>query len=637
MTNIGAAEFKDSPKRAGARTICSLGGRCGSKRISEVSVSGAAVITAAVLAVVLVLLNRVQRAPDVVLWGGLGMLMVIPVPDAATGWQIGVLDARGALGGLANEGVATIAVLFIVAAGMREAGALNWIVQKIVGTSGSQVAAQNRLVWPIALLSGFLNNTPLVAMLLPATDDWAKRNGMSVSKLLLPLSYASILGGACTMIGTSTNLIVNGWLIDKLEHPGLGMFSISIVVAPIAVVGIAVMLFTSRWLLMDRKPVFAAGDDARHYTVEMIVDGEGDLVGRSIEEAGLRGLPGLFLIEIDRDGEVLPAVSANVRLHSGDQLIFAGIIDSVIDLQKIAGLRPATDQVFKLDEPRHNRALVEAVVSNTCPLVGKTIKEGRFRTVYNAAVIAVARNGETIDRKIGNIRLRAGDTLLLETRASFAEQQRNRRDFYLVSKVADGSPVDSGKAPIAFTILIVMVLSVTLGLLSMLQAGMVAAGLMIISRCCDVSTAQRSVDWQVLLVIAAALGFGNALEVSGLASTLGDLLYDGFGSSPTLMLAAIYALAMILASLVTAKAAAVLVLPMAVAAAEQLQVSYMPYVIAVMIASSTSVATPIGYPTNLMVYGPGGYKFSDYIRMGVPLSLIIWAMAVYLIPMVWSF
>jgi di/tricarboxylate transporter len=575
--------------------------------------SSAAVMTAVVLSVVLMLLNRLQRAPDVVMWGGVAVLLIIPVPDPA-GWQVGVIDAR-----------------------IRETGALNNVVQRLLGAPASQTAAQHRLVWPSAVMSGFLNNTPLVAMLLPAIDDWARRNGISVSKLLLPLSYAAILGGGCTLVGTSTNLIINGWLIDKLEHPGLGMFAISIVAVPIAIIGILFTVVAGRWLLVERKPVFSVDDDARHYTVEMMVERDGDLIGQSIEAAGLRGLPGLFLIEIDRDGEVLAAVSPNVRLRGGDRLVFAGVIDSVLDLQRMGGLGPATNQVFKLDEPRHNRALVEAVVSDTCPLVGKTIREGRFRTVYNAAVIAVARNNEKIGGKIGDIRLQAGDTLLLEARAGFAEQQRNRRDFYLVSKVDTTAPGDSAKAPLALGILVAMIASVAIGLLSMLQAGMAAATIMLVSRCCDATAVQRSIDWQVVLVIAAALGLGNAMESSGLADFLGSQLQSAVGDSPTLMLAAIYAFAMVLASVITAKAAAVLVLPMAVSAAAHLQVSYMPYVIAVMIASATSVATPMGYPTNLMVYGPGGYKFSDYVKMGVPLSLIIWAMAVYLIPMVWPF
>ncbi|MBT8447497.1 MAG: anion permease, partial [Gammaproteobacteria bacterium] len=573
---------------------------------------------------------------DVVMWGGVGLLALLPIPDG-DGWRFGLLTAEDALEGLANEGIATIAVLFVVAVGLRETGALRLILQNLLGRPASTAAAQQRLLWPTAVLSAFLNNTPLVAMLLPVTDEWARRYSVSIGKLLMPLSFASILGGSCTLIGTSTNLIVNGWLIKELDHPGLSMFAITSVALPLALVGMAYIFACTRWLLPDRVPPIGGGEDVREYTIEMIVEAGGDLVGQTVEQAGLRGLPGLFLIEIDRESEVLPAVSGSVQLRGDDRLVFAGVVESVADLQKIRGLRPATNQVFKINEPRHNRALIEAVVSNTCPLIGLTVKEGRFRTQYNAAVIAVGRNGERIKRKVGDIRLRPGDTLLLEARSSFVEQQRNRRDFYLVSRVDDSAPPNYGKSRIALAILAAMVLLVTAGVLSMLKAGMLAGGLMIATGCCSATAARRGVDWQVLLVIAAALALGNAMQISGLADSLGHGLRLTFGQNPTVMLAAIYGLAMVLASVVTAKAGAVLMLPVAVSAAADLNVSPMPYIIAVMLASATTLATPIGYPTNLMVYGPGGYRFSDYLRFGGPLTVLLWAAAVVVIPYAWPF
>ena len=360
-------------------------------------------------------------------------------------------------------------------------------------------------------------------------------------------------------------------------------------------------------------------------------------MSKSVEEAGLRGLPGLFLIEIDRRGEVLPAVSGNIRLEANDQLIFAGVVDSVVDLQRFTGLRPATDQVFKLDEPRRNRILVEAVVSNTCPLVGMTIREGRFRTIYNAAVIAVARNGERVKQKIGDITLRSGDTLLLEARPTFVDQQRNRRDFYLVSEAGRTANINHARSPYALLILAAIIGTVSTGLASMLQASLVGAMIVVASGCCNASIARRSIDWEILLVIAGAIGLGKAMEASGLASLLGTQVQSLFGTDPMIMLAAMFGLAMVLSALVTAKAGVVLMLPVALAAAERLEVNFMPYVVAVMLAGSMSVATPIGYPTNLMVYGPGGYRFSDYLRLGGPLSLLIWCLAVVLIPIAWPF
>ncbi|NKB38491.1 MAG: TRAP transporter large permease subunit [Gammaproteobacteria bacterium] len=593
-------------------------------------------ITLAVLLVVLVFLVRSNRAPDLILWAGLAILMVIPVRKES-GWELGVIVPTEALSGLANEGVVTIAAMFAIAAGLKETGALRWLSQKVMGIPGSLSSAQNRIMWPTAVFSAFMNNTPLVAMLLPIVDEWSKQHRLSASKLLMPLSFASILGGACTLIGTSTNLVVNGWIIEELEHPGLGMFEISIIGIPVALMGILYILFAQRWLLKDRKPAISDTDDARQYTVEMMVESGGPLVGKSIQDAGLRGLPGLYLIEIDRAGEILPAVSSNISLLAEDRLIFAGIVESVVDLQKIAGLRVATNQVFKMNEPLSNRILIEAVVSNSCPLIGKSIRDGHFRTIYNAAIIAVARNGERIRKKIGDIVLRPGDTLLLETRQSFAEQQRNNSDFYLVSTVAGSRPLNNRKAGLSLALLVSLILLVTSGVMSMLQAALLISGAMVLSKCCSASVARQSIDMQTLLVIAAAIGLGKAMELSGLALAIGDSLQTVVGMNPDLMLFAILSLTMLLGNLITAKAGAVLMLPIVVAIAGELGVSEMPFIIAVMFASATSLATPISYPTNLMVYGAGGYRFQDYLRLGLPLSVMMIVAGTMIIPKVWVF
>ena len=593
-------------------------------------------LTLAVLVVVLYHLARSNRSPDVILWSGLALLMVIPVKHAGA-WQLGVLLPADALSGLANEGVVTIAAMFAIAAGLKETGALRWLTYKVMGIPASLTSAQNRIMWPTAVFSAFMNNTPLVAMLLPMVDEWSKQHRLSSSKLLMPLSFASILGGTCTLIGTSTNLVVNGWIIEELGHPGLGMFEISIIGVPVAILGIVYILIAQRWLLEERDPPISDSDDARQYTVEMMVEANGALVGKSIQDAGLRGLPGLYLVEIDRAGEILPAVSSNIVLMAEDRLIFAGVVESVVDLQRISGLRLASNQVFKMNEPRSNRVLIEAVVSNSCPLIGKSIREGHFRTIYNAAIIAVARNGERINKKIGDIVLKAGDTLLLETRQSFAEQQRNNSDFYLVSTVEGSRPPNQEKAGLSIALLALLIFLVTSGLMSMLQAALLIAGVMVLSKCCSASVARQAIDMQTLLVIAAAIGLGKAMEQSGLAMTLGELLLQVVGMNPTWMLVAILAITMLLGNLITAKAGAVLMLPIVVSISGELGVAQAPFIIAVMFASATALATPISYPTNLMVYGAGGYRFKDYLLLGVPLSLMIIMLGAIMIPMVWAF
>lgn len=583
-------------------------------------------MTLGILAVVLLLMLGTPIGPDVAMCAGLTLLVTLRI-----------VTPEEALSGLANEGMVTVGVLFIIATGLRETGGLHLLSHRLLGHPRSPVIAQIRLMAPVVTMSAFLNNTPLVAMLLPVVSDWARRHRVSVSKLLMPLSYAAILGGVCTLIGTSTNLVVNGLLRGTPGQSPLGMFDITWIGVPCAVVGVGYVLLCSRWLLPERRPVISPLDDPREYTVELCVQPDGPLVGQTIEQAGLRHLPGVYLMEIERQGDVLVAVSPDERLQADDQLVFVGVVESVVDLQKIRGLIPAKDQVFKLKAPRSKRCLIEAVVSNTCPLVGMTIRDGQFRTQYNAVVIAVARNGVRLRKKIGDIVLRAGDTLLLETRPSFLQRQRNSRDFFLVSEVADSTPPRHERSWIALSILAGMVTAVTFGWLSMLNAAMLAAGLMIVTGCCTSTMARRSVDWQVLLVIAAAFGMERALYKSGAALAVAKALLILAGDSPWGALAAVYGVTMIFSNLITNNAAAVLMFPIALATATSLGVQPLPFVIVVMMAASCSFATPISYQTNLMVYGPGGYRFSDYLRLGVPLSLLLWGMTVALTPWLWPF
>ncbi len=585
-------------------------------------------ITLAVLVLVTGLLVLTRITPYLVLLAGaVGLL------------TLGVIGQAELLAGASNPGMLTVGVLFAVVSGLRETGAISWIARPLLGTPPSVASAQLRIMGPIAVLSAFMNNTPLVAVMLPVIHDWARKLGISVSKLLLPLSYASILGGACTLIGTSTILVVNGLIIAEYgAEQSMGMFDVTWVGLPCALLGLGYLLLCGRWLLPDRRPVLSTEGDAREYVVEMMVEPGSPLAGRTIEEAGLRQLPGLYLMEIDRDDQVLPAVSSQVVLRENDRLVFAGVVESVVDLQRIRGLAPATNQVFKLDAERINRSLVEAVVSQTNPIAGMTIRAGQFRTRYNAAVIAVARYGERIRQKIGDIVLQAGDTLLLEARASFAAQHRNSRDFFLVSQVEDSAPVRHDKAWISLLILAAMVLTVTLGWISMLNASMLAAGAMILTRCTGASVALRSVDWQVLILIAAAFAIGSAMQSSGAAESVTIWLISLAGTDPHVILAILCGITMLFTNVMNANAAVVLMFPIAISAAERLGgVSSMPFVFAIMMGAAGSFATPIGYQTNLMVMGPGGYQFVDFLRIGGPLSILYWLTSVLLIPRIWPF
>jgi di/tricarboxylate transporter len=549
----------------------------------------------------------------------------------------GVISPVEALAGLANPGLATVAVLYVVVSGLIETGAAHAAGQWMLGRPRSETIGQTRLMVAVTGISAFLNNTPVVAMLIPTIQDWARKNGFAVSRLMIPLSYAAILGGTCTVIGTSTNLVVAGLVESHDGIAPIGFFEIAWVGLPTAIVGIFFVLATSRWLLPDRKPPIRQQADAREYAVEMVVEARSPLIGRSIEHAGLRRLPGVFLAELERDGHLIPAVAPTEILHGGDRLVFVGGVDSVVDLYKIKGLVPAPDQVFKLDAPRPERLLIEAVVSSTSPMVGLTIRDGRFRTRYEAVVIAVARGGRRIPGRIGDIELRGGDTLLLEARPAFVELHRRSRDFFLVSAVQGSSPPRHERAAIAFTIMAAMVAAVSIGGVPMLVAGLVAAGLMLMTRCTTGPLARRSIDWQVLTVIAASIALGTGLETTGAASSIAGAWLSMAGDNPILALAVVYVLTTVLSAFITNNGAAVLVFPLAVATAAALDVSVRPFVIAIMMAASASFATPIGYQTNLMVYGPGGYRFSDYLRIGLPLTALLAIVSLFLVPRIWPF
>lgn len=592
--------------------------------LADLSIAGW--LTLAVVAIAF-LLNATTALPaEIVFLGAIAVL-----------YLSGILSTSQALSGFSNDGMITVGVLYFVVTGLQQTGALNWVSQTVLGLPKRQSTAYMRLTVPVMMLSAFLNNTPVVAMFIPVVGDWCRKLRISPSKLMIPLSYASIFGGLCTLIGTSTNLVVSGLLIEATDHPGLGIFDITAVGVPCAIAGLVFLYFGQRWLLPDRKPVMGDPDDMRQYTVEMVVAPRSPLAGKTVEQAGLRHLPGLYLAEIVRGEQIIPAVSPRETLREHDQLVFVGIVDSIVDLHRLRGLAPATDQVFKLDTPRTERRLIEAVVSNTCSLVGKTIREGRFRSRYNAVVLAVARNGERLQGKIGNIRLRPGDTLLLETHPQFLERQRVSNDFYLVSDLPDSEPLRHEKAPIAILALVIMVTLAGFGWLSMLKAAVLAAGIMLIAGCCAPSRALQSIEWSVLLVVAAALGISEAMQATGAAEAIAQTFLGAGGSNPFIALAVVYAVTSFLTEIITNNAAAALMFPIALSVSQGLSVSYMPFIIAIMIGASASFATPIGYQTNLMVYGPGGYKFTDFIRIGVPLNLLFWGITVCIAPLVYPF
>jgi di/tricarboxylate transporter len=425
------------------------------------------------------------------------------------------------------------------------------------------------------------------------------------------------------------------------DMPLMSMFTLTPIGLGCVVVGLAFIVLASPWLLPDRKSFRAAISDPRQYTVEMQVEPGSQVDGLTIDAAGLRRLPGTYLSAIERNEEVMVAVGPEQVLLGNDRLVFVGVVESIVDLQRIRGLVPATDQVFKLTASKLNRRLVEAVVSDTNPLVGRSIREGRFRNRYDAAVIAVFRNGGRVAGRIGDIVLTPGDTLLLQAPEWFAEHYRDSREFFLISRIEDSRPVRHEKAALAIAILTAMVLVASFeghtGI-GIFHAALIAAGLMGLTGCLSAAQARRSVDLPVLVAIIAALVLGKGIEKSGLAGAWSEHvigLASPFG--PWAALAVVYLTTVVLTEVVTNNAAAALAFPLAHAAAEGLGVSFMPFAVAIAIAASAAFATPIGYQTHLMVMGPGGYRFGDFARVGVPLDVLCAVVALTITPLVYPF
>lgn len=583
------------------------------------------IFTLVMLVVVLAALAFTRIAADLVLMAALAVLVITDLVPPTT-----------ALSGFANPGVITIATLYVVAAGLKDTGAVQWIARHLLGHPRTERGALLRMLAPTGALGAFMNNTAVVAMFIPAIQNWGQRLGIPASKLLLPLSYAAMLGGTCTLIGTSTNLVVDGMLQSQLDIK-LGLFEIAWVGLPVLLIGGAFIVLFAPRLLPDRGSLRDELKKVREYGVEVEVVSGGPLEGKTIEEAGLRALTFGYLAEIDRNGRLITAVEPDRTLRGGDKLYFVGAPECASELRRIEGLKPANGNVHKLTVENHQRCLVEAVLGPDFDSLGKTIRDSRFRTRFNAVILSVSREGKRVPGKLGDITFRIGDTLLLEASRQFVDQYRFRRDFLLVSALNDSTPPDFSKAPIALGILLLMITASATGLLEILEAAFIAAGLMIVSGCITASRARRSVDLPVLVVIAASFALGNAMTLTGAANWIADNVL-GFGTlSPWLALALIYILTSSFTELITNNAAAVLMFPIALALSERLEVSMMPFAIAIMFAASASFMTPIGYQTNLMVYGPGRYRFADYLKLGLPLNLVIGAVTVAIIPFVWSF
>ncbi|MBP6057097.1 MAG: SLC13 family permease [Nitrosomonas sp.] len=534
----------------------------------------------------------------------------------------GILSSADALSGFSNSGLITVAGMFVVAAGMHASGAIDLMVNALLGRPKTPRAALSRMFWPVAFLSSFLNNTPVVATMIPAIYSWSRKIGISPSKLMIPLSYMAILGGTVTLIGTSTNLIVNGQYQALTGEPGFSLFSITAVGIPVAITGFLLMWLFFPKLLPDRTQgeVFS---NLREFTLEVCIAPNGPLVGKTIEQAGLRHLQRVYLIEIDRNGTAITVVSPEEVLQGGDRLVFAGDTDAISDLLRINGIIASTedDQMQTFTTPHTERRLIEAVVSPHCAALGYAIRDSRFRARYGAAVLAVARNGERIKGNLGSITLQAGDTLLLEARPAFVSRQRYNKDFLLINDLNTEAPRHE-RAYLAWAILVGVITAASFEVITMLNAALIGAGLMVMTGCCSASQAEKSLDLTVIITIAASFALGMALEKTGVAKYLAENIVDLSGGRPWLLLILTYITISILTEVITNNAAALLMLPIVLEITQKADLNNVPFVFAIMMAASASFATPLGYQTNMMVYGPGGYHFTDFLRAGIPMNIL---------------
>lgn len=581
-----------------------------------------AIVAILTVLAVLGMLALSKIAADLILMAALIFLLVI-----------GILEPNEAFAGFGNTGLMTIAALYIVAAGLRETGAIQYITRRLLGQPTTVRGAQFRMLIPTAALSAFLNNTTVVAMLIPAIQEWCKRLKLPPSKLLLPLSYVTILGGTCTLIGTSTNLVVNG-LLQKNDLPELGMFDITGVGLALLAAGSTFLLVFGNRLLPNSQGITEDLDKVREYHVEMVVDTPLD--GKILSLAGLTNLGYGYLAEIERANELIQSPEHDFVLKKGDRLSFIGAPRCAHELRSIAGLQPANQAIQNLGVAHYRRRLVEAVVGPEFPFLDMTVEECDFLGYYQAVVLSVARGGkDNLPDKGLHTRIQVGDTLLLEANKEFANQFRFRKDFLLVSTLEDSSPPNFKKTPLALAILGVMVILSAFEIIPILEAAWLAAGIMLITRCMNAGLARRSIDFTVLTVIGASFALGQALDKTGAAKAIADTLMSHSQMTPVLALILIYVMTSLFTEVITNNAAAVLMFPICSAVAEQSSVSIMPFAVAVMFAASASFMTPIGYQTNLMVYGPGGYRTLDYLKIGIPMNILAGLVTIPMILVFW--
>lgn len=538
---------------------------------------------------------------------------------------LGYTSPEEAMLTMSNEGLLTLALLFIVVSVIERTNITEKILYKILRNSNSEKGALLRLTPPLAGLSAFLNNTPLVVMMTTAMQNWCKDRGFHPSKFLLPISYITIFGGMFTLIGTSTNLIVHGWLLGR-GFDGFSFFHLAPYIIIGVIVGIAyLIIFSQKILPANETNITEKYGEGRRFLYEVLVGDKCRLIDNTVTSEEFKKLKDLYLLKIVREEETVSPVRLEDTIHQNDTLIFTGTLESLKSLEQFRHLSIKTGKDVTLDTLQTDDSkLIEGVISHNSPLVHQKIKNTNFRGKYNASVVSVHRKNENINKNIGDIRLKAGDVLLLLAGPDFKKNAYNSDDFYALSELPASKVLSKKQSIISISAFGLMILSVAFGFLSMFQAVLFTIGLFIILRLLDPDQIKKSIPFQVLLLIVASLGIGKVIETSGVAELIADsiihLVAENFGVIG--LLVSLYVITNLLTEVITNTAAAVIVLPIAIEVASYMEIAPNMIAVIVAIAASSSFSTPIGYQTNLIVYGPGGYKFSDYLKLGLPLNVI---------------
>ena len=569
-----------------------------------------------VVILVFVLQICTKLPSDFVFLGGMGLLLVS-----------GVIPVNSVLGSFSSNTVVLIGVLFVVICGLVQTGFMQWVVQYCLGSPKTYNKAIIRLMLPVAALSSFLNNTAVVALFTSVVRLWAKKLGIAPSKLLIPLSYASGMGGICTLIGTPPNLLISGFY-TKETGVALNIFTPTLVGLFCLVIGVLSVIALSR-LIPERQSPEDALQGTGNYTVELMVPTMSDLVCKTVKEAGLNQVNGGHLIEIIRmDREVITAVDDDEFIFGGDRLIFSGDVEKILALREKHQLVNATHHIFALDDVEQNRKLRLATVGYKSSLIGMRMCDSAYEEENNLVLVAIAREGDVVKGSPREVELKAGDTLLMECPLRFKVNSQSKYD--LIEMASETLYKPDMRTLYSSLIMIGMIAVSSLGYLTLLQAAFVAAFAMIICRFCTIEQARESIDWRLLMIFAGSISLGTAIQDTGIAEWISQGIMVLCNGSPFIALAGICLIGTFMTEFTSNTATAAIFFPIAYQTAISMNANPLTFCVALMVAVSSSFATPIGSPTHMIVYGPGGYHFSDFARIGIPMNIIIWVANVFI-------